>query len=101
MGAGNEIEKLKRNGRWKYITRCITRLVGGTMGAETELLEWKRLKASQMFYNCGEGRQYTQEKKARLENEEALKEHENYMLMKGFEFNETSVTLPNGEIYEF
>ena len=70
------------------------------MSNETELLEWKRLKAAQMFYNCGESRQYTREKKARLQNEELLKEQENHMLELGFKFEEQSLTLPNGEIYE-
>mgnify|MGYP006971785916 CR=1 FL=1 len=70
------------------------------MGSETELLEWLRLRRKQMFYNCGEGRQYTREKKERLENEELLKEHENYMIMQGFEFNENNLVLPNGDKYE-
>ena len=71
------------------------------MGQETELLEWKQLKCKQMFYNCGEGKQYTKEKKARLNHEELLKEHENYMIEQGFVFNPESITLPDGEIYEF
>ncbi len=68
------------------------------MGAETELLEWKRLKSQQAYFNNTDS-QWKREKVQREANEELLKEHENYMLTQGFEFNHDHLKLPNGEKY--
>ena len=70
------------------------------MGAETELLEWIRLKRAELFYGHAEGRQYTLEKKKRENNIKDLEQHEAYMVEQGFKIDGYKLVLPNGENYE-